>query len=112
MTIQYGTEKERKKFYRGKDWEQVRQFVLNRDNRECQHCKKHGRVHVDSVKQDGERKSIQLNVDHIEELHDRPELALDPDNLQTLCLRCHNEKHGRFHWRLRNKNKWADDEAW
>lgn len=109
--MDYSTEKQRKKFYRDKRWvKEVRPFVLKRDNYECQQCKLEGRVHVDSYKVEGERKTIQLNVDHIEELQDRPDLALDPDNLQTLCVRCHNKKHGRFHWRPR-KPKW-NDEAW
>ncbi|WP_277674556.1 HNH endonuclease, partial [Piscibacillus halophilus] len=52
-------------------------------------------------------------VDHIKEIEDYPELALEEDNLQTLCVNCHNYKHGRYVdfslWR--KKPKW-DDEWW
>lgn len=110
--MRYSDDKERKRFYRSKDWETVRQLVLERDNRECQECKRKGKVHVDSIKQKGIKKSIQLNVDHIEELADRPELGLELDNLQTLCVRCHNKKHGRWQGTPRKKTKWDNDEAW
>jgi len=55
-----------------------------------------------------------LVVDHIKELEDYPELALDDDNLETLCVNCHNKKHGRYYRGFNNKkvNKWAHDERW
>lgn len=55
-----------------------------------------------------------LEVDHIKELADNPELALDDDNLRTLCKDCHNRRHGRMNYKHTNKklNKWADDEKW
>lgn len=66
--------KTRKKFYNSKDWETVRLIVLKRDNFECQWCKEEGKVTTED-----------LEVDHIAELQDRPDLKLDPDNLRTLC---------------------------
>ena len=36
-----------------------------------------------------------VHVHHLEERKDRPELAYDHDNLQALCLRCHNAKRRR-----------------
>jgi 5-methylcytosine-specific restriction enzyme A len=32
-------------------------------------------------------------VHHIEELSDKPELALNEDNLISLCNSCHNKEH-------------------
>lgn len=34
-------------------------------------------------------------VHHIKELKDHPELALDDDNLISLCHKCHDRVHGR-----------------
>ena len=34
-------------------------------------------------------------VHHIMELKEHPELALDDENLVSLCTQCHNERHGR-----------------
>lgn len=106
---EYKTPEQKKSFYRSRDWEDVRQAALERDNNECQECKRQGKVHADSVKVEGERKSIELNVHHKYELERYPKLALVLDNLETLCLNCHNEVHGRVF--ERKKPKW-DDEMW
>lgn len=106
---QYKTEQQKKAFYRSSSWESLRQEALKRDNYECQMCKREGKVHLDSQKVEGERKSIQLNVHHIKEIEDYPELALELDNLMTICLQHHNKEHGRF---TRKPNKWENDERW
>lgn len=99
------------KFYKSSAWagvNGVRNQALKRDNYECQMCKAEGRVHIDSVKVEGERKSIQLNVHHIKEIEEFPELALTLSNLVTICLRHHNEVHERYQ---STEKKW-DDERW
>lgn len=105
---EYKTKEQKKKFYNSGAWRELRRKALERDNNECQRCKKLGLVHVDSVKKEDERKSIELNVHHIKEIEDYPELALNLDNLETLCLDHHNEIHGRINSRI---NKW-NDERW
>ena len=52
-----------------------------------------------------------LEVDHIKELEDFPELALDDNNLRTLCKDCHNKRHNRMRYKGRNPkvNKWQDE---
>ena len=107
---EYKTESEKRKFYRSKDWTVLRQQALARDNHECQQCKREGKVHVDSVKVTGERKSIQLNVHHKKEIEYHPELALELDNLETVCLRCHNRIHDKL-FLVSKANEW-DDERW
>ncbi|MEJ7298722.1 HNH endonuclease, partial [Staphylococcus epidermidis] len=59
----YNEYKERKRFYNSKSWEDVRQQVLKRAHYECEWCSKEGKVTTDN-----------LEVDHIEELQDRPDL--------------------------------------
>ncbi|WP_349729767.1 HNH endonuclease [Peribacillus frigoritolerans] len=107
---EYKTEAQKKKFYRSGDWESLRQQALERDNHECQQCKREGRVHVDSIKVEGERKSVELNVHHKYEIEDYPQLALVLDNLETLCLNCHNKMHNRV-FGEQKKKRW-DDEMW
>ncbi|HFR4577697.1 TPA: HNH endonuclease signature motif containing protein, partial [Streptococcus suis] len=46
-----------------------------------------------------------LEVDHIQTIEDRPDLALDIDNLRTLCRHCHDKRHNR----LPSSAKWADE---
>lgn len=76
--------KKAKKFYDSKDWKSCREsFILNRINIDggmCQHCKS----------------TIGKIVDHIEELNDDnlydPNITLNHQNLQYLCLPCSNRK--------------------
>ena len=73
-----------KKFYKSKAWQRCRaSFISSRvsiDGAMCQHCKnKPGYI-----------------VDHIEEITPEnindPEITLNHNNLQYLCLECHNIK--------------------
>ncbi|MDM8098671.1 HNH endonuclease [Oceanobacillus oncorhynchi] len=106
---EYKTYEQKKRFYRSKPWQSLREQALERDHYECQHCKAEGKVTVDSIKTPGERKEIVLNVDHIYPIEDYPKLALVLDNLQTLCVFHHNVKEGRVF--EKKKSKW-DDEWW
>lgn len=109
---EYKSEEQKRMFYKSKEWSGVnglRNQALKRDNYECQLCKAEGKVHIDSIKVKGERKSIELNVHHIKEVETNPELALELDNLMTICLDHHNKQHNRFQ---KSNNKWIHDEKW
>lgn len=111
MKAEYKTKAQQKKFYNSAAWngkQGIRQQALRRDNWECQMCKAEGRVHLDSVKVKGERKSIQLNVHHIKEVETHPELATTLDNVTTICIRHHNIIHDRYQ---PAEVKW-NDEKW
>jgi len=110
----YKTDADKKRFYTSAAWygpNGLRLKALERDNYECQECKRQGLVHVDSKKENGERKSIELNVHHIQEIEHHPELALELDNLETLCLYHHNLIHDKMFKPL-EENKWKHDEKW
>ena len=68
------------KFYKSKVWRQVRQTILMRDNYLCQHCGKPA-----------------TEVHHIKHLDENnindPSIALNPDNLVSLCWVCHRREH-------------------
>ena len=51
-------------------------------------------------------------VHHIQELKEHPELALDNDNLISLCVRCHNIRHGRVPHKFKRKKKLVSRERW
>jgi|SRR5690625_69842 len=70
-----------RRFYRSAEWMAKRQEILRRDNHECQQCKRDGKF------------SPANTVHHIEHLIDRPDLALEADNLESLCPGCHNREH-------------------
>lgn len=70
----------------GKEWEQVRRVVLERDCSICQPCKRTGRIHpgteVDHIISKAKAARLgwtQERVDH-------------PDNLQTICIEAHKAK--------------------
>ena len=61
---------------RTKRWKALRMQALERDEWQCVEC--------------GARR--RLEVDHIEPVRDRPDLAYALHNLQVLCCRCHARK--------------------
>lgn len=67
-------------FYDSREWQEVRYFVLKRDGRVCALCK--------------ETKG-QIHVDHIIPRATRPDLSLEPDNLQVLCKACNLGKSNK-----------------
>lgn len=103
MEFDYTTREGRASFYNSQEWREKRREILKRDNSECQWCKEEGRVTVSD-------ESV-LEVDHIKELAEHPELALDDDNLRTLCKECHNRRHGRMNYRQKNQKlcRWQDE---
>lgn len=109
---EYKTLEQKRRFYDSKEWKQIREEAKQRDNYECQPCKRRGLVRIDTneYSESAKRKKIQLVVHHIQELEDHPTLALEIDNLETVCVDCHNKEHGREF--ERNVNKWEMDEKW
>ncbi len=92
------TERERKNFYSSAAWIDKRINILRRDHFECQECRKR----IEKAKQEGVELPVYDRwirpatlVHHIKHLEDFPELALDDDNLESVCMECHNRLHGR-----------------
>lgn len=98
------TRASRRDFYNSSEWRKMRQRILERDHYECQWCATEGRVTKDT-----------LEVDHIKELEYYPELALDVENLRTLCKYHHNQRHERFEFRktiFKKGRLFREDEWW
>lgn len=70
-----------RKFYKSREWKYKRRQILQRDNYECQRCKREGKYSKGVV------------AHHIKHLNNRPDLALTDNNLETLCEACHNIEH-------------------
>ena len=106
------TDQECRAFYNGMKWRNMRSYIKEKNNYECQECKRQGKVSLDIYeKNKNDRKKIKLVVHHIKELKVYPELALDEDNLETLCVECHNKIHDR-HFKSNFKQrevKWKDE---
>lgn len=79
--------KESDPFYHTKAWKRVRALALARDGGMCQSCMEKFRSGV------GIRPRRAQMVHHIIPREERPDLALDLKNLQSLCNECHNKQH-------------------
>lgn len=72
------------KFYHSKKWKEIRAFVLTRDFFMCQICKMPNCNIVHHIK---ELTPANINDSSI---------TVNPDNLVTVCNRCHNLIHDRY----------------
>ncbi len=77
----YKRDREARRFYKSKAWLRCRKIVIIRDKYLCQRCLRQGKITKYDV------------VHHIKERKDYPELALDVNNLECLCHRCHGKHH-------------------
>lgn len=73
-----------KKFYRSSTWQKCRaSFIMHRitiDGGMCEHCKDKPGYIVDHI--------VELTPENINDL----DITLSHENLQYLCLQCHNKK--------------------
>lgn len=67
--------------YSTERWKQKRKRILRRDGYRCQECRKYGKITEATI------------VHHIKEVEDYPELAWENDNLESVCMACHNRIH-------------------
>ncbi len=68
-------------FYTSAAWKSKRAAILSRDGYQCQRCKRYGRMREATT------------VHHLKHYDEYPELALESDNLLSLCEACHNYYH-------------------
>lgn len=97
----------KKKFYDDKFWKKIRNDILRRDNYECQECKREGKL---TIKEHNKK----LDIHHIKELEQYPELAYVTNNLLTVCVHHHNilDNKNQFNTERKNKNKFVNEERW
>lgn len=91
------TREETEAFYVSKAWRRKKKAILRRDHYQCQLCKRYGRLTEAKI------------VHHKLELAEYPELALDDDNLISVCRACHNKLHPEKA-EARNKYKYGKHE--
>jgi len=90
-----------KKFYKRKEWKRKRRQILERDNYECQKCKRNGRYNRATT------------VHHKKYLDTYPELAFADENLESLCDACHNEEHPeKLKRNVVERREWITPERW
>lgn len=108
-------DKEVKAFYNSSAWKHKRIEILERDRYECQDCRKRLKKAAEHGEQLAGRDRLirrAEEVHHVRELKEHPELALDNDNLISLCTQCHNIRHGRHPQRFVKRKKRLTEEKW
>lgn len=86
-------------FYHTKEWKKVRQVALMRDGGMCQACMDRMRAGY------GVKPRRATMVHHIIPYKERPDLALNMDNLRSLCYRCHEMEHPERRWGREQREK-------
>ena len=88
----------RRKFYSSKAWEDVRKTIWLKQNLLCNRC--HKPVYVDGISEyipKGNRRTgivhhkIYLDDNNVHDIN----ITLNPDNLEGICLDCHNIEHNK-----------------
>lgn len=108
------------RFYKSKEWIQLKNEVLKDNHYECAECKKHGVITRYDIDADGNKKLLST-VHHVCHVRDHPELALDryykdyetgqmEVNLIPVCKACHNKLHPEKV--MNRKEKFVNEERW
>lgn len=87
-----------KPFYRSKQWQKIREYILKRDNYLCIEC---GNV-AEEI-----HHIIHLRPDNIDDVA----ITLGEDNLQSLCRDCHFNKHRRDRGIVHVEDEYKFDEG-
>lgn len=100
------------RFYRSKEWRNLRANVLAANHYECAMCKAKSPA----------RYSRAVTVHHVCHVEDAPGLALsetyvdhdgiERDNLMPLCHECHDKVHHRFRGRGHDTSGDVTEERW
>ena len=82
MTLEHSVEA--KRLYNSKQWRKTRQAYMDSVNHLCERC--------------GDAGYIVHHIEHIDSSNvDNPDVTLHWDNLELLCIDCHNAEHFRSH---------------
>lgn len=76
-------------FYTGKDWREFRINLILTRGCTCARCK---RVFEDLSQLIGHHTPVELTPDNVH----NPNISLNPDNVEIVCIDCHNQEHNRF----------------
>lgn len=95
------------KFYKSKEWKELRKRIIKENNNECQWCKEKGKV------------ATAVTVHHVQFVKKHPGLAMSEyytykgkqyRNLIPLCHDCHDRAHERIAYK--KKKRTLTEERW
>lgn len=99
------------KFYKSKEWRQLRLKAMKVDNYECRHCRERGKVTTrNTINKYG--RPTKMEVNHIKPVKQFPHLALTLNNLEYLCIDCHNIADGKDKHLIKKEKAFYSPERW
>lgn len=97
------------KFYKTKEWKELKKQILKKNHNECEECKKNGVI----TKAD--------TVHHVMKVREHPQLALSEvyqaedgsyrNNLIPVCKPCHNKLHPEKRKQMKSE-RFINEERW
>lgn len=101
----------RKQFYHSKVWNQVRKNIWLKQNLLCNRCGLP--VYVDGISDYIPKENRRIGIVHHKIYLDNinvydDNIALDEDNLEGICITCHNKEHFKTNG-IRNNYLFDDD---
>lgn len=108
------------RFYKSKEWIELRDKILEENHNECSVCKSHGIIKRYDIDSKGVKHLIKT-VHHVQYVRSHPELALSKyyyyegekkENLIVVCKACHNQLHPEKRFKNRSKEKFTNEERW
>lgn len=109
------------KFYKSKEWINLKKEVLEENHYECAVCKKKGKITRYDIAADGSKKLIST-VHHVQFVRSHPAEALSRtyeyegrtfQNLIPVCKSCHNKLHPEKNKnRIKRKESYVNEERW
>lgn len=107
------------RFYKSREWIDLKERILQENHHECYECKKRGIITRYDVAEDGSKKLIST-VHHVQFVRSHPELALSEyyyyqgerkRNLIPVCKACHNKLHPEKRKRQQS-SAFINEERW
>ena len=95
------------RFYKSKEWKELRDKILKENHYECQWCRKQGKIRRAET------------VHHVQYVKTHPDLAMQEyytykgcqyQNLIPLCHDCHDKAHDRMQYK--KKAEQVNEERW
>ena len=105
------------RFYKTREWRDLKQHVLKESNYECYECKRHGIINRYDADEYGKKKLIST-VHHRQFVRKHPELALSEfneydgkryRNLIPVCKASHNKLHPE---KIKAPQSFMNEERW
>lgn len=111
------------KFYKSRQWIQLKESVLKAAHYECAECRSQGKITRYDIDSEGNKRLLST-VHHVMHVRDHPELALSrtykdmetgevKKNLIPVCKACHNKLHPeKRRQRQRHTDSFTNVERW